>query len=53
MEVSVVHRMSVVVSAITLITQQLDLFVEKPPLPDTKGLLLLRVHGAVGESGVI
>ena len=32
---------------------QLDFFVEEAPLPDTRGLLLLRVHRAVGESGVI
>ena len=27
-----------------LIADQLDFFVEKPPLPDTRGFLLLRVH---------
>ena len=40
-------------SDLTLTAHQLDFFVEKAPLPDPSGLLLLRVDGAVGKSGVI
>ena len=43
----------ILLAGVALPTPSLDFFVEKAPLPDTGGFLLLGVHGPVGKRGVI